>query len=100
MACFACCTASFIFLYSLLSHRLERTILTGPMIFTAAGILLYFALPDQLARPLELRPTLRLAEVALAMETNLDAMDDLLGQALKRLQEMGTLGNRGVLAPA
>ena len=29
-----------LFLYSLLSRRLERTVVTAPIIFTAAGILL------------------------------------------------------------
>jgi NhaP-type Na+/H+ or K+/H+ antiporter len=59
--------AALIFLYSLLSHRLERTILTGPMIFTAAGILMYFALPDLLRAPLEVKPVLQLMEIALAV---------------------------------
>jgi NhaP-type Na+/H+ or K+/H+ antiporter len=37
------------------------------MIFTAAGILLYFALPDQLAAPLEVKPILLFMEIALAI---------------------------------
>ena len=37
----------------------------GQMILTTAGILLHFALPDQLAGPLEVKPVLRLTEIAL-----------------------------------
>ncbi len=77
--------AALIFLYSLLSHRLERTIITGPMIFTTAGILLYFALPDQLAGPLEVKPVLRLMEIALAVVLFTDGtrirVSELIGSA-------------------
>ena len=59
--------AALIFLYSLLSHRLERTILTGPMIFTTAGILLYFIMPDQFAEVPKVKPVLQLMEIALAV---------------------------------
>jgi hypothetical protein len=36
-----------VFLYSLVSRRLERTIVTAPIIFTAAGFFI-FLLPPQL----------------------------------------------------
>jgi NhaP-type Na+/H+ or K+/H+ antiporter len=77
--------AALIFLYSLFSHRLERTSITGPMIFTTAGILLYFALPDQMAAPLELKPVLRLTEIALAIVLFTDGtrirVSELIGSA-------------------
>jgi NhaP-type Na+/H+ or K+/H+ antiporter len=77
--------ATLIFLYSLISHRLERTIITGPMILTAAGILLYFALPGQTAVTFELKPVLRLTEVALAVVLFTDGtrirVSDLVGSA-------------------
>ena len=77
--------ATVMFLYSLLSHRLERTIITGPMIFTAAGILMYFALPAQAAVTFELKPVLRLTEVALAVVLFTDGtrirVSELIGSA-------------------
>ena len=59
--------AALIFLYSLVSHRLEKTILTGPMIFTLAGILLYFGMPDQFSEVVKVKPVLQLMEIALAV---------------------------------
>jgi NhaP-type Na+/H+ or K+/H+ antiporter len=59
--------AGLFFVYSLLSHRLERTVVTGPMIFTTAGILMYIAFPDPAFKPLELKPVLRLMEITLAL---------------------------------
>jgi NhaP-type Na+/H+ or K+/H+ antiporter len=77
--------AALIFLYSLFSHRLERTSITGPMIFTTAGILLYFALPDQVAEPLKLKSVLRLTEIALAIVLFTDGtrirVSELIGSA-------------------
>jgi NhaP-type Na+/H+ or K+/H+ antiporter len=77
--------AALIFLYSLLSHRLERTILTGPMIFTIAGILLYFAIPDQMAEPTKLKPIMLLMEIALAVVLFTDGtrirVSELIGSA-------------------
>jgi NhaP-type Na+/H+ or K+/H+ antiporter len=59
--------AALVFLYSLFSHRLERTIITGPMIFTFAGIILYLAMPDQFGAPLKVKPVLQVMEIALAV---------------------------------
>ncbi|KPK13382.1 MAG: hypothetical protein AMJ56_02065 [Anaerolineae bacterium SG8_19] len=77
--------AALIFLYSLVSHRLERTILTGPMIFTTAGILLYFAMPDQSSEVVKLKPVLQLMEIALAVVLFTDGtrikVGDLIGSA-------------------
>ena len=77
--------AALIFLYSLLSHRLERTILTGPMIFTVAGIAMYFALPDQTAGVTDLKPVLRFMEIALAVVLFTDGtrmhLSELIGSA-------------------
>ena len=77
--------AALIFLYTLLSHRLERTIITGPMLFTTAGILLYFALPDQVGGTSDLKPVLLLMEVALAIVLFTDGtrirVSDLIGSA-------------------
>lgn len=77
--------AALIFVYSLLSHRLERTIITGPMIFTTAGIALYFAMPGQIAATSELKPVLLLTEVALAVVLFTDGtrirVSELIGSA-------------------
>jgi NhaP-type Na+/H+ or K+/H+ antiporter len=77
--------AALIFLYSLLSHRLERTILTGPMIFTTAGILLYFTMPDQFGAIFDVKPILLLMEIALAVVLFTDGtrikVADLIGSA-------------------
>lgn len=35
-----------VFLFSLLSGRAEKSVITGPMVFAAAGLLTYFALPE------------------------------------------------------
>jgi NhaP-type Na+/H+ or K+/H+ antiporter len=77
--------AALIFLYSLISHRLERTIITGPMIFTAAGILLYFLLPDEFGGKIQVKPVLQLMEIALAVVLFTDGtrirIVDLIGSA-------------------
>jgi NhaP-type Na+/H+ or K+/H+ antiporter len=77
--------AALMFLYSLLSHRLERTIITGPMIFTTAGILMYLAFPGQMAGAIELKPVLLLAEIALAVVLFTDGtrirVSELIGSA-------------------
>lgn len=74
-----------IFLFGLVSRRLERTIITAPMVFTTAGILLVLALaePDQLQ--LEGHTVLLVSEVALALVLFTDAtrmrVRSLLGSA-------------------
>ncbi len=39
-----------IFVYSLVAHRLEKTVLTGPIIFITAGMLLGWYLPRRQAQ--------------------------------------------------
>jgi len=77
--------AALIFLYSLLSHRLERTIITGPMIFTTAGILLFFAMPDQFGAVFDIKPVLLLMEIALSVVLFTDGtrikISELIGSA-------------------
>ncbi|HXV98427.1 MAG TPA: cation:proton antiporter [Anaerolineae bacterium] len=34
-----------VFLFGLVSHRLEKTVFTAPMVFTSTGLLLYFFQP-------------------------------------------------------
>jgi len=61
---------SLVFLYSLVSQRLERTALTAPIVFTAAGVLIFLVLglPE-----FERSVFLRLAEVGLVLILFTDA---------------------------
>jgi sodium/hydrogen antiporter len=54
-----------VFLYSLVSERLERTILTAPNLFSAAGVLLIFALPVLGELEADRKAFLLLAEIGL-----------------------------------
>jgi sodium/hydrogen antiporter len=62
-----------LFLYSLFSRRLEETVITAPIIFTAAGILLVVAHPGIDMPGLEREGLLKLAEVGLVMLLFTDA---------------------------
>jgi sodium/hydrogen antiporter len=53
--------------YSLISRRLETTVLTGPLVFTAAGIALAIASPADLAAWIDAHLFLHLAEVGLVL---------------------------------
>ena len=56
-----------IFFYSLVSGRLERTILTAPILFTAAGLMVSFFLPELRERQGGLDLLLRVAEIGLVL---------------------------------
>jgi NhaP-type Na+/H+ or K+/H+ antiporter len=62
-----------VFLFGLVSHRVERTIITAPMVFTAAGLLLALALPDQFQGGIKTKPALLLTEIALTVVLFTDA---------------------------
>lgn len=62
-----------VFLYSLVSERLERTILTAPIVFTAAGVLLMFALPVLGELEADRKAFLLLAEIGLVLTLFSDA---------------------------
>jgi sodium/hydrogen antiporter len=62
-----------VFLYSLISGRLERTVLTAPMLFTAAGMLTLLFLPELWERKVSLEVFLRVAEVGLVLLLFTDA---------------------------
>jgi len=61
------------FFYSLISRRLEQTIVTPPIIFTAAGILLVVAVPGIDLPGMEREHLLKLAELGLVMLLFTDA---------------------------
>jgi sodium/hydrogen antiporter len=62
-----------VFLYSLISGRLERTVVTAPMLFTAAGMLMLLFLPELWERKGSLEVFLRVAEVGLVLLLFTDA---------------------------
>jgi sodium/hydrogen antiporter len=62
-----------IFLYSLISRRLERTVVTAPMLFTASGMLMLLFLPELRERHGSLEGFLRVAEVGLVLLLFTDA---------------------------
>ncbi len=59
--------------YSLVSRRLEQTVLTAPVIFTAAGMLMATALPSVTQAGVNAQIFLRLAEVGLVLLLFTDA---------------------------
>jgi NhaP-type Na+/H+ or K+/H+ antiporter len=62
-----------VLLYSLVSHRLERTVITAPMLFTAAGLLICLLPPQLSALDLERKELLFIAELGLVMLLFTDA---------------------------
>ena len=62
-----------VFLYSLVSSRLERTILTAPIVFTGAGVLLILALPVLGELEADRKAFFLLAEVGLVLTLFSDA---------------------------
>lgn len=62
-----------IFFYALLSKRFERSVLTGPMLFTGTGILVFVVSPELRQQFGDLEPFLRLSETALVMLLFADA---------------------------
>jgi sodium/hydrogen antiporter len=62
-----------VFLHSLVSGRLERTIFTPPILFTAAGMVTLLLLPELRDRKGNIESFLRLAEVGLTLLLFTDA---------------------------
>ncbi len=62
-----------VFLYSLLSRRVEQTILTAPIVFTIAGMLMFPALQGILSAGFTANAALHIAEVGLVMLLFTDA---------------------------
>jgi sodium/hydrogen antiporter len=64
---------SLLFLYSLLSGRLERTIVTAPIVFTVAGMVMFPALQGILSAGFTANAALHIAEIGLVMLLFTDA---------------------------
>jgi NhaP-type Na+/H+ or K+/H+ antiporter len=62
-----------VFLFGLVSHRLEKTVFTAPMVFTLTGLLLYFFRPRLAEMEIEGGVWLKLAEIALVLVLFSDA---------------------------
>ncbi len=75
-----------LFLFALVSRRLERTILTAPIVFTVAGMLIFPALTPKLINRIDATIFLGLAEIGLVLLLFTDASRIDLG-------EMRTIGN-------
>jgi sodium/hydrogen antiporter len=64
---------SLLFFFSLISQRLERTIITAPIVFTAAGMLLFPALTEILEAGVNAEVLFRLSEMGLVLLLFTDA---------------------------
>jgi NhaP-type Na+/H+ or K+/H+ antiporter len=62
-----------VFFYSLVSRKLEHTVITAPIVFTAAGILLILAVPGLHEIDMQREGLLKLAEIGLVMLLFTDA---------------------------
>ena len=62
-----------VFFYSLVSRRLEHTVITAPVLFTSAGILLILAMPGLHEIDMQREGLLKLAEIGLVMLLFTDA---------------------------
>jgi NhaP-type Na+/H+ or K+/H+ antiporter len=62
-----------IFLYSLVSKRLERTVITAPILFTAGGMLVLLLIPELRSRDYNYKLLLQVAEIGLVLLLFTDA---------------------------
>jgi NhaP-type Na+/H+ or K+/H+ antiporter len=81
---------SLFFVFSLVSGRLERTILTPPIVFTVAGMLMFPALPTILEAGFNRNVFLALAEVGLVLLLFTDASQT----KLTTIRSVGSLPGR------
>ena len=77
-------------LYSLLSRRLARTVLTAPILFTAAGMVMFHRMEEVVSAGMSAQIFLRLAEVGLVLLLFTDASRT----DLKVLRAVGSLPAR------
>ena len=78
---------SLLFVYSLVSRRLERTIVTAPIVFTVAGMLMIPALPRIVRAGFNANVFLRLAEMGLVLLLFTDASRTDLN-VLRRIENL------------
>jgi len=80
---------SILFLYCLVSHRLERTVLTAPIVFTLAGMLMFPFRPEFMRLGVNSQVFFRLAEVGLVLLLFTDASRTDL-KILRSIQSLPT----------
>jgi sodium/hydrogen antiporter len=73
-----------LFFYSLISQRVERTILTAPIVFTVAGMLVFTVFPSILETGINKEVLFRVAEIGLVLLLFTDASRTDLG-GLRRI---------------
>ena len=78
-----------VLLYILVSGRLEKSIITAPLVFTAAGILVSIFLFELQMREISLEVFLKMAEVGLVLLLFTDASQTEL-QILKNIRNLPT----------
>jgi hypothetical protein len=86
-----------LFGYNLLSRRLEKTVVTGPMLFTTAGIAMALAAPAELAAPIDASLLLHLATDAAG--TDLPLLWDIRALPLRLLGTSSMRSDCGVKRP-
>ena len=62
-----------IYFFTLVSKRIEKTILTAPLIFTVGGMILYLAIPTVAELEIHNKTILLIAELTLALLLFTDA---------------------------
>lgn len=70
-------------LFSLVSGRAEKSVITGPMVTSAAGLLVYFALPEASTLEITSPGVLVVAELTLAVALFSDATHTSLRQVTR-----------------
>jgi NhaP-type Na+/H+ or K+/H+ antiporter len=73
-----------VFAFGLVSERLERTIITSPMVFTLAGLLLAFSFPSQFHLDFDIKAYALLGKIALALVLFTDATHVGVRDVLRR----------------
>jgi len=91
------CYIVLVFFFSLVSKGIEKTIFTGPIIFTSAGIILYYASPGIAELELHNETILLIAELTLALLLFTDASRIALGKLFKESGIPGRLLGFGML---
>ena len=80
-----------VFLYSLVSERALKTIITAPIIFTTAGLIMAFSLPELAEVQVENKTILVIGEISLAVVLFADATRISLGKVRRESQLPGRL---------
>ena len=75
-----------VYLFSLVSRKAEKSIITGPMVFTLAGILVAFAIPQLTKSEIRNETILSIAEVTLAIILFSDATRISLRRVMRETQ--------------